>query len=140
MADSNILKKTGAALSAYLTSAGVTANLYTGEGNDDKALPCVSCIGLSSETITGLEFTGNRSVRAQVEVRSLAADDAGEHAALVQQVGDALNITTLADSLSTALSGYTCLGAIPTGEEQDTDGDAWLHVFNLDLWGCCSDL
>jgi hypothetical protein len=140
MADSNLLTKSGLALSAYLTSAGVTATIVSGEGNTDKVLPLVSCIADSAATIEGQEFTGNRAVTATVEVRSIAADDAGEHASLAQQVGDALNSDTLAADLTAALDGFTCIGAVNQGEDLSTDGDTWLSSFKLTMWACPSDL
>lgn len=142
MADSNIVKKSGLAWSAYLTSAGVTATIVVGEGNTDKALPLVSVISVSSNVIEGQEFTGNREVTTEIAVVANAHDEAntGAFAALVQQVGDLVNTTTLAADLTAALAGFTCIGVINVGESNDTDGDVMRSTFTLALLCCPSDL
>lgn len=140
MADSNILAKSGQAMSAYLTTGGVTATIVVGEGTTDKVPPLVSCIGVSSDMIEGQEFTGNRAVTLQVQVVSNAADEAGSHETLSKQVGDLLNTTTLASDLSSALAGFTCIGAVNQGEELDVTADLKISIFNLSLWCCPSDV
>lgn len=139
MAESNILTKTADAMKQYLSDGGITASIYAGESNEDKSLPCVSVISVSGDVIDGQEFTGNRAVTVEVEVRSAAAGDTGEHDTLVKEVGDLLNSTTLEADLSSSLDEFTCIGAIPGGETSGADGDAWLSTFRWTLWVCASD-
>jgi hypothetical protein len=140
MADSNILAKAERALSAYLTQAGVTATIYTGEGNSDKSAPCAICVADSAEVADGLEYTGNRNITASVTVKSIAADDTGtDHDTLVQAVGDALNSDGLVAGLS-AYTGFTCIGAYNLGESLAQDSDCWVSEFRLFLHACPSDV
>ena len=140
MADSNILAKAERAFSAYLTQAGVTATIYTGEGNSDKLAPCVICVVDSAEVEPGLEYTGNRNLTALISVKSVASDDTGtDHDELVQLVGDALNSDGLVAGLS-AYTGFTCIGAYNLGESLSQDGDCWVSEFRLFIHACPSDV
>lgn len=140
MAESNILTKAAQAVGNYLADGGVTANIYVGESNSDKELPCVSVTATSSGIVDGQEFTGNRMVSLLVEVISNAADDQGYHASLVKEVGDLLNSDTLDEDLSASLDNFTCIGHIPSGENSDADGDAWGYAFAVSLLCCPSDI
>jgi hypothetical protein len=165
----NLLSKNDRALTAYIIAgaAGTAADVFPAKTSREKDIfPVTYCLSESgSETAP---YSGTYTIKASIEVISMAAKDVGQDSNALrlnseQRVAKtfdlfhtnidsasdklAADITAAARALAVSdpanhsdLADYTCQSAAILRVEQDFDGDCWVDRLNLEMVSCPSNV
>lgn len=166
----NLLSKNDRALMAYVIAggAGSTNDVFPAKTSREKEIfPVTYCF---SENGTGEDFpySGTYTIKARIEVRTMAAIDANQDSDDPRQTSEERVAKTfdlfhtdvdsaadkLAEDISSAaralavsnpqkhadLADYTCMGVKLVSIEQEVDGDCWIDILNLEMISCPSNV
>lgn len=120
------------ALAGVLDAADLSADVFLGFDSDEQTRPCVACVAEQGDEHPA--DTGNYWFQCRVTVKSNAdrqeaEDPAADHAALVSEVNDALNIEELAAELSDAVEDFHCLGVRGRKWAADPQGRSFTDTY-----------
>lgn len=130
------------AVAAVLDAANVSADVFLGFDSDEQTRPCVAGVaaqGNESPEESGVYWFEVRAVVKSNADRQAAEDPAAVHAALVEEVDEALNIDDLAGQLS-GLADFHCLGVRNRRWESDAQGRSFTDSYVFEASCCNQDL
>ena len=139
----SLKRKVELAVAEVLSDAGFSADVFLGADSDEQTRPCVACVaeqGDESPPETGVYWFNVRAVvKSNADIQA-AEDPAADHAALVTEADDALNVDDLAALLSVAGTDFHCLGVRNRRWETDPQGRSFTDSFLFEASCCNQDI